>query len=737
MYTKTTKAFTLFVLVLGFPFGVQAEGRTPVSEGDSELIESDESEDLDPYRVKSSASRPTQRQWRPTSEVTKADLEERLPRSAPDALRYEPGVFVQQTAHSQGSAYIRGRTGQQTVLMFDDVRMNNSVWRQGPNQYFFTVDALTLDRIEVMRGSASTRYGSDAIGGVIRAFPTGPSFADDGRLILRPKGVFKWGTADRERGVRGEIDATYGQWGVIAGAGYRVVDQLRSGGVLRAPLDNSVPEVPRFEADGKTQRGTGFKEFTGDFAIVFRPTPKQQLKLAWYDYRQFDAPRTDACPPAYAPFNECLRYDEQFRDVLYLRYDASLNALVQDLVATVSYQLQHERRTQERPYALANEKGRDDVHTLGFNGRATTEWWRPAEWWWGRLRYGLDGAHDSVNSASWLVFSTVDLVRERPRGQYIDGSNYSWGGAWLETESRLFQDFTLRIGGRASWIQAVSPGEETSGSLPIDRSWTPLSASSGLEWWANDWLTLMLNADQGFRAPNLDDLTSRQQTGPGFQFENAELMPETSLTLEAGGIVNTGPLRVDLWTYWMHMDNAMARAPRNTMECPPSTPSCSSSWSRFQLVNLDGTSTIRGLEGGVSLKLPASLEARATLSYAWGEGPSTEEGQTDRVALSRIPPLNGTGELAWRFAPGAYISAATRWATLQDRLALQDESDARIPMGGTPGFVVFDLRAGYRATDRTLISATLENIADIPYRYHGSSVNGPGRSISVYMQLGL
>ena len=38
-----------------------------------------------------------------TSTVTRRDLERRLPRSAPDALRYEPGVFVQQTAHAAAS----------------------------------------------------------------------------------------------------------------------------------------------------------------------------------------------------------------------------------------------------------------------------------------------------------------------------------------------------------------------------------------------------------------------------------------------------------------------------------------------------------------------------------------------------------------------------------------------------------------------------------------------------------
>ena len=93
---------------------------------------------------------------RAASVVTRRDLEERLPRSAPDALRFEPGVYVQQTAHGQGSPYVRGLTGQQTIMMFDGIRLNNSTFRQGPNQYFFTIDSRTVQKLEVLRGSAST-----------------------------------------------------------------------------------------------------------------------------------------------------------------------------------------------------------------------------------------------------------------------------------------------------------------------------------------------------------------------------------------------------------------------------------------------------------------------------------------------------------------------------------------------------------------------------------------------------
>jgi outer membrane cobalamin receptor len=97
-------------------------------------------------------------------------------RTTPEALMGSSGVFVQKTNHGGGSAFIRGLTGNQTLLMLDGVRLNNATFRYGPNQYLNNIDLYTVDQIEVSKGIGSVEYGSDAIGGVIHLHSYTPMY---------------------------------------------------------------------------------------------------------------------------------------------------------------------------------------------------------------------------------------------------------------------------------------------------------------------------------------------------------------------------------------------------------------------------------------------------------------------------------------------------------------------------------------------------------------------------------
>jgi outer membrane receptor protein involved in Fe transport len=308
---------------------------------------------------------------RPASKVERRDLDERLPRSAPDALRYEPGVFVQQSAHGQGSAFIRGRTGQQTIMLFDGIRMNNSLYRQGPNQYFFTLDAQTIHHIDVMRGGGSTRYGSDAIGGVLDARPIEPmvDFGANG-LVVRPRAMTRFATADTDFSNRFQIDTQIGKKvRFLGGIGRRVTGRLESGGPVRSPQTGEIPLVPVFEEDGRTQLGTGFRDVTGDARLVLGLSGGRRLVAATYIYRQYDSPRTDQCPPPFAPITECLKYDEQFRSLAYVSLEGPMGVLSKFGRIAVSYQRQHERRTFDRPASFVKNTGRDAVDNVWTHGQ--------------------------------------------------------------------------------------------------------------------------------------------------------------------------------------------------------------------------------------------------------------------------------------------------------------------------------------------------------------------------------
>lgn len=680
-----------------------------------------------------------------TSKVSRRDLEERLPRSAPDALRWEPGVFVQQTGHGQGSPFIRGRTGQQTLLLFDGIRLNNSTYRQGPNQYLFTVDARSVRSIDVIRGGASTLWGSDALGGVIHAHPLEPAFDETRERLFRPRAALRFGSADGEFAERFQLDAQLSPTlQAVAGFGFRRLGLLRSGGAVRSPETGEVPQVPAFGPDGRTMVGTGFKEITGDARAVFRLSDESRLVAAAYIYRQYDSPRTDQCPPAFARYDECLRYEEQFRTLAYVAYEGRFGRLFPAARVALSYQRQHERRRRDRPIVMVQNGGRDDVDTLGITASAESRPVALSDSSHLRATVGGDAYFDSLRSLAWTRFTDIDLTLADSRGQYVTGSRYSTGGVFTRLASTLGRSLGVQLGGRLGFASANTPGDAKSATLLIDRSWMTHAAFTHLEWNALSWLSLLASYDRSFRAPNLDDLTSRQQTGPGFQFENAGLRPELGDTYEAGVRARNDWLLAEVWAFRSVVHETITRAVRPSASCPAETPQCGASWNRFQLVNTPGSSIIDGFELAARVRLPRDVTLRATLAYAYGRGPNPQEAPTDpsvpyerKVPLSRVAPLNGTFEARWAPTRRTFVGAGLRYATAQTRLAPSDRSDARIPAGGTPGFAVVDLRAGFRVERNFLVTAIVENVGDAAYRYHGSSINGPGRSVLIAVEAGL
>ena len=104
-----------------------------------------------------------------TSVLTRAELDEAQSRDVAEILRRLPGIQIGRNGGvgQSTSVFIRGAASDQTLLLIDGVPINSGTVGSPALQHLMTDQ---IERIEYLRGPASTLYGSGAIGGVIQIF---------------------------------------------------------------------------------------------------------------------------------------------------------------------------------------------------------------------------------------------------------------------------------------------------------------------------------------------------------------------------------------------------------------------------------------------------------------------------------------------------------------------------------------------------------------------------------------
>lgn len=114
-----------------------------------------------PIKIKNTPAR--------VSVIDSERIEKEMARNVSDLIRYEPGVFVERDGSrlNLNGFNIRGIGGNRVRTQIDGVRTAEQ-FDFGPfsvHQYF--VDVETLKTVEILRGAASSLYGSDALGGQV------------------------------------------------------------------------------------------------------------------------------------------------------------------------------------------------------------------------------------------------------------------------------------------------------------------------------------------------------------------------------------------------------------------------------------------------------------------------------------------------------------------------------------------------------------------------------------------
>ena len=643
------------------------------------------------------------------SAVTPVDFERKMPRTTPEALRELPSIMLQKTSQGQGSPYLRGFTGHRTLMLVDGIRLNNSTYRDGPNQYWNTIDSQSLDRLEVVRGPSSVMYGSDAIGGTVNAISKrrdqyGPGFDWDGAAIYR------YSSAEASNIGHPEVS---GQWN----------DRL---GVH---LGGSIKDFGDLEGGEEVglQRKTGYSEWDIDAKIDYYLTPHARLVYGHQTVRLDDAWRTHSTIYGVAWSGTVRGTDrdrlfDQARDLDYLQYHAEkLEGFADELHVSLSHQYQGEAEQRTRSNGT-REQQNVDVDTLGF--WLTLE--SPSRV--GRWVYGLDYYRDWVDSSYQGYNASGNLTTVRVQGPVADDATYDLLGAFVEDHLPLVEDrLELTLGGRFTYAAADAGRVQdpyTGATLSMSDSWNNAVGSARISYQPGEpkhW-TLYGGVSQGFRAPNLSDLSrfdiarSGEQEVPAFGLE-----PESFLSPELGVKVEYERFAAEATYYYTFINDLIVRVPTGTTTSKGDP-----------IVNKQnsGEGNVHGVELTGSVRLHRDWTLWANFTWMRGEldTPVIAGGAEVTEPVSRLMPTTVNSGLRWQHASGkVWAEFAATFAEKQDRLASNDIRDTqRIPVGGTPGYAVYNLRAGWNPCRYWTLAAAVENLSDEDYRIHGSGSNEPG-----------
>ena len=619
------------------------------------------------------------------------EIDGSLRATSPDALNELPSVLVQKTNLGGGAPILRGLSGNRVLLLVDGIRLNNSTYRAGPNQYFNTVDPGMAATIQVIPGPGSALFGSDAMGGVINVVGQEPAGSQPNILY---NGMAS--TADGSQSHAASICRYSESAGILVGGTIRDFNDLRSG--------SGVVQVP-----------TAYSEWSAFGRFLWQPADEHKFTLSYQANRQEDVPRTDRVVSGRDSVN---RYNPQDRDLAFVRYETgAIPAIARSVLFTLSWNRQQEGREVISAGNTSVQVNQfDDVQTLGamlearaIAGKRTS------------LVYGGELYRDDVDSRGSL--RNLVTGEEIPTvGSLPDDGQATSAGAYLTIQQPVSERLSLSGSGRFSHFELSGTPQGPFGT--VEQKNDDVTLAGEVTWTVGQDDYLFGGVSQGFRAPGMSDALALGLTGRGYDVPNPELEPERLLSIESGfKVADTGAgNEAELTVYASRISDLIERVPTTYLG--------SDSLDGERVFHQDniGTGTILGLSAAMRFQLPLQWKLDASLAWTYGENDDLD------VPLTRIPPLRGIVKFQRSFHRGS-AEFVTAWADRQDRLSPEDLRDTRIPTGGTPGYVALHLRGQFVVDKGVTLRAGIENLLDQEYRIHGSGIDMSGRNLFLGLHL--
>ena len=671
------------------------------------------------------------------------------PQTSADLLQNSGQVFVQKSQLGGGSPMIRGFSTNRLLISVDDVRMNTAIFRGGNVQNIISIDPFAIQNTEVILGSGSIVYGSDAIGGVMNFYTKKPILSQSDSLYVKGNTILRYSSASNEKTGHLDFNLGYKKWAFLTSISYTDFDDLKMG--KNGPNDylrneyistsNGIDNIIQND-NPRVQKYTGYNQINLLEKIHYKSNDKLFFDFGLHYSATSDFPRYD----------RLIRYEvdelqsaewyygpqKWFMGNFKMTTLRSRSNLYDNFKITAAYQNFQESRIDRNLYSDSRRIREENVDVLTANidfEKSLSDV--------SRLFYGAEYIYNTVGSTA-REMSISNGVSQPIATRYPNGSTWQSIASYISYKYKPNKKFTFQSGIRFNHIAIKASLEENNPFLNLPFNDASIntgafSATAGLSWAPNKILLWKLNTSTAFRAPNIDDVGKIFDSEPGsVVVPNSNLKSEYAYGGELGLLVNINDhILLDLATYYTYLDNALVR--RDFSVNGETQMMYDGELSDIQAIQNASKAWIYGFEAGIKISFNDYLKLTSQYSIVGG----TEEGKDGiEVPVRHVAPSFGSTHLIWsknKFKCDAFLnyngelSNNQLASSIADYIFALDKNDKPY----APSWYTINFRSQFQINTSTTVVATVENITNQLYRPYSSGISAPGTNIILSLKYSL
>ena len=674
------------------------------------------------------------------------------PQTSADLLSSSGNVYIQKSQLGGGSPMIRGFSTNRLTLSVDGVRLNNAIFRGGNIQNVISIDPFNIQNTEIVLGSSSVIYGSDAIGGAMNFQTKKAVFSESDSIFFKLNSTSRNSSANKEKTAHIDFNMGFENFASLTSISFSDFDDLKMG--ANGPSDYLRPEyvqqvdgqdVVFSNPDPRVQKHTGYSQFNFMQKFLLK-TDKTEYDLGVHYSSTSNIPRYDRLIRYNNDTNE-LHYGEwYYGPQKWLLINSritkeSFNSPIYDkLILTTAYQKFDESRFSRKINSSDQKEFKEQVNIFSLNLDFEKSYDDKSY-----FSYGIEYLNNKVNSTAYLnnisngSFSSIAT-------RYPDDSTWESLASYLTYKYKSSKDLIFHSGLRYSHIiiNADLSANNLFHNFPFSNAnlnTGALTGALGLSWVQNDTFQWKFNLTTAFRAPNIDDIGKIFDSAPGIVVvPNPDLKPEKSFGAELGSLISiNSKINFDFAVYYTHLYNSMIRSPFS-MTIDSDDPSGSSiinqinyhgELSDIYAIQNTSKSWLYGFETGLKINLSDNFDFKTQYNYLNGE--QRDMDGAANLPVRHVSPHFGNIHFIYSknktkvdlfFNYNSELSFSQLSNSERDKPYLYARDENGNPY--SPSWHTLNLRTLYELDKNFQFTASIENISNKLYRPYSSGISAPG-----------